>query len=334
MSYSGRVPFSHIAGQAPAVATLTRALEGGQVHHAYRFEGIDGVGKEMAAMAYAQALLCTGGVAVGCGECDACRRAGELSEDFPQVPRHPDFVLIGRAVYPQDVIGKSENTQISVQQIRKVVLARAGYAPHEGRAQVFLIRAAGELSNSAANALLKTLEEPRPDVHFVLLCTRPDQLISTIRSRTVPVRFAPLSDEVLTKILREHGVSQERIGPALELAGGSAARALEVADEELSAERDDFVRSVLEAVRAKGIGAAVSVSEARGSDRKQLMRDLEALAAALARRSRGNVASEPHHAHIDARRHSLVGNAITSLEGNASGNLTLSSLIVAMRAVR
>src|SRR5262245_55689940 len=72
---SGGMGFDHVLGQPTAVATLVRALEAGVVHHAYRFEGPAGVGKELAALAFARALLCEGGDRLGCGRCEACRRA-------------------------------------------------------------------------------------------------------------------------------------------------------------------------------------------------------------------------------------------------------------------
>src|SRR5947208_15198489 len=91
--------FERILGQAAATETLERALRTGKVHHAYRFEGPSGVGKEMAAFAFAQALVCTtpppeGYVHRACGKCSACSRAIKCSSEPPRVPLHPDVVLI------------------------------------------------------------------------------------------------------------------------------------------------------------------------------------------------------------------------------------------------
>src|SRR5204862_6308792 len=91
--------FDRILGQSPALETLVRALRAGRVHHAYRFEGPDGVGKEMAAFALAQALVCER-AATGCGECSACRRAVKISDEDPRVPQHPDVLLVSRGRYP------------------------------------------------------------------------------------------------------------------------------------------------------------------------------------------------------------------------------------------
>src|SRR5262245_6765560 len=114
------MPFSHILGQETAIATLTVALQHGRVHHAYRFEGPDGTGKEMAAFALAQALVCAAGDPLGCGECDACRRAVTLSSEDPRIPVHPDVRLVERGLYPGETIGRTtdELKDISIAQIR------------------------------------------------------------------------------------------------------------------------------------------------------------------------------------------------------------------------
>ena len=205
------MPFTDILGQVTAVDTLVRALTSGKVHHAYRFEGPDGVGKEKAAFALAQCLECTQPrETLACGACSACQRVATLSEQPPQVPKHPDVVVLERGLYPAAILGTDsvETNTINLPQVRKLVQSRVGYPPHEGRALVFIIRRADELNASAANALLKTLEEPPEKTHFILLTSRPHRLLDTIRSRTLAVRFGPLSDEVLGSILDRNGASR------------------------------------------------------------------------------------------------------------------------------
>ncbi|MGC4063399.1 MAG: hypothetical protein QM784_01845 [Polyangiaceae bacterium] len=200
------MPFSDILGQSTAVEILQRALASGRLHHAYRFEGPDGVGKEMAAFAMAQSLVCEAprnGLA--CLSCGACRRACTLAPEPPNVPLHPDVVLLAKGLYPPAVLGTSspETSAIGIEQIRRMVLGRVGFSSHEGKSLVFIIRNADDLSQGAANALLKTLEEPPRSVHFVLLTSRPNRLLDTIRSRTLPIRFRALSDAVLDANPRE-----------------------------------------------------------------------------------------------------------------------------------
>lgn len=327
------MPFSHILGQDAAVATLAAALRRGRVHHAYRFEGPDGTGKEMAAFALAQALVCVGGDPLGCGRCDACRRAVTFSER-PASPLHPDVSIVARGFYPPETIGRArgELTEISVDQIRAIVLAHAAYPPHEERARVFIVRRAEELSVGAANALLKTLEEPRQGTHFILLSARGDRLLNTIRSRTLPVRFGPLPDEVVRGVLRASKVPEDTHELVIELAAGSASLALELADGERTAARDAFVAGVLGAVDARDLGPAVALSEGGDKDKAALREDLRALAAVLARRSRHEVGGAPRAALVAARRYEAVSKAVVSLERNASPGLTMIALIQEMRS--
>jgi DNA polymerase-3 subunit delta' len=328
------VPFTHILGQDAAIATLKSALHRGRVHHAYRFEGPEGTGKEMAAFALAQALVCAGGEVLGCGKCDACRRAVSFSEERPRSPLHPDVAIVEKGFYPPETIGRSrpELTEISVDQIRTIVLAHAAYPPHEGRARVFIVRRAEEMSIGAANALLKTLEEPRQGTHFILLTARADRLLNTIRSRSLPVRFGPLPDEVVRGVLRDRKVPEDRHELALELAAGSAALALELCDEERTAARDAFVSGVMGAVEARDLAPAVAFSEGGDKDKAALREDLRALAAVLARRARHEVAQAPRTALIAARRYEAVSKAVVSLERNASPGLTMIALVQEMRA--
>lgn len=327
------MPFTHILGQEAAITTLTRALTQGRVHHAYRFEGPDGTGKEMAAFALAQALVCAGSDPLGCGACDACRRAVTFSSERPHAPLHPDLRILERGFYPPEILGQrtEESKELSVHQIRAIVLANAAFPPHEGRARVFLIRRAEEMSIGAANALLKTLEEPRQGTHFILLTSRPDRLLSTIRSRTLPVRFAPLSDAILRGILTARGVPDERQDLALELAAGSASAALSLTDAEESAARDAFVSAALAAVKAPSLGPALGLAETGDKDKDVLRGHLRALAAVLAREARRGVADGSPGAARAASRYEAVQQAIVQIDRNAAPTLAVATMIAEMQ---
>lgn len=323
--------FERILGQKPAVDTLTRAVAAGRVHHAYRFEGPDGVGKELSAFALAQSLVCEIPKPLACGKCSACRRAVHLSDEEPHVPIHPDVVLLERGLYPASVLGTSsrEAAGIGIEQIRKVVLSRIGYGPHEGRALVFIVRAAHELTLPAANALLKTLEEPPTATHFVLLTHQPKRLLDTIRSRTLPVRFGPLSESDLSIILAMNGKPPE----LARYAGGSAKTALALADEDLSRSREDFVQGVEAAVRAEHPDALVSFASTRPDDRDALQAHLVHLSQHFALDARDRVRESPERAHVSARRHALVQEAIDAIARNAQPGLALEAMVSKLRAV-
>jgi len=321
------MPFSDILGQEPALQTLYRALDSGHVHHAYRFEGPDGVGKEMAAFALAQALVCELARARACGACSACLRALKISEEEPRVPAHPDVVLVERGLY-RGRISANEATGISIEQIRRIVLERVGYRPHEGRALVFIVRAAEELTVSAANALLKTLEEPGQGTHFVLLSSRPNRLLDTIRSRTLPVRFSPLPDALVAGILERQGLDP-KVAP---LAQGSVALALELASEDAIKEREDFVAGAHSAIDARDLAPALKFAEIR-RERDSLRGLLSYFAQSLAIAGRENVGSALGDAERCALRHSVVLSAMRDVERNVSPALVLESMLCRLRQV-
>src|SRR5512144_493835 len=124
------MPFSKILGQSTAVETLVRALQSNKVHHAYRFEGPDGVGKEMAALGLAQSLVCTEPRDhLACGVCSACKRVVTFNDEPPRVPKHPDVVLLERGLYPAASLGSdtAESSTLNLPQVRRLVQTRVGF---------------------------------------------------------------------------------------------------------------------------------------------------------------------------------------------------------------
>jgi DNA polymerase-3 subunit delta' len=323
------------------VETLRRALGAGRVHHAYLFDGPDGVGKERAAFGLAQALVCerrAAGSADACGACSACARA--LPRPNERRPLHPDVVVLERGLYDAAVIGRRtpEVQDISIDQVRTLVLARAAFPPYEGRAKVFIVRRAEELSQSAANALLKTLEEPGARTHFVLLSSSADSLPPTTRSRTQRVRFSALPDAVVAELLIERGLESVRAGEIARLAGGSMAAALVLSDAQASAQRDGFVSRAMAALGSRDLGLALELAEeAKRNDKRALIEWLRAFAASLVAQTRGAVAREDAQqdrpAVVAASRHALAVAAVEQIEANASVQLAVEAMLIRMRAV-
>lgn len=332
--YGALVPFDAILGQPAAVGTLTQSLRSGRVHHALRFEGPDGVGKEMAAMALAQALVCSAGDPLGCGRCSACQRAVTFGEGTPAVPVHPDIILVERGLYPPEAIGRRspELQEISVDQVRTVVLEHASFPPHEGKARVFIIRRAEELSVSAANSLLKTLEEPGQGTHFILLVSRPARLLSTIQSRTLRVRFAPLPDAVIVQVLVQRGIAPDQAKQAASLAAGSASTALALVDADATREREAFVDAAIAALRKPDMSVALQLAEARARDKRALRDHLEALAAYFASQGREAAQHDDMRALRDSARYQIVLQAMRELERNAAPALLIENMMMRLRA--
>ncbi len=246
--------FDQVIAQPVAVRVLSRAVERGRIAESYLFEGPSGVGKTRTAIALAQSVLCPVMPNKGCGECAVCTRAADGS--------HPDV----RTFLPRE----DGNRNIQVEYLREEILPFAQYAPFEAEA-AFLIFPEADVSFPArhpesANALLKTLEEPRPGVHFVLLSERPDRLLPTIRSRCQNVRFSRLPTQVLERILKEHQIPEAKRAPAVALADGRADRALALAESGTAEMVLDQAMAIDRAIVSKKPGSLVSIAEKLAKD--------------------------------------------------------------------
>lgn len=326
---------STLRGQPTALATLRRAIGSGRVHHAYLFDGPDGVGKELAAFGFAQALVCerrAEGSAEACGECRACARA--VPRAGQRASLHPDVVVLERGLYDPATIGRRtpETQDLSIDQIRTLVIERAAFAPYEGRAKVFVVRRAEELSTAAANALLKTLEEPGPRTHFVLLSCAADSLLPTIRSRSLRVRFGALSDDLVTDLLVERGSGRSEAAAIARLAAGSMAAALALDDPDATAVRQHFVSRALAAIESRDAGAAFDLAEeSKKLSKDTLLLQMQALAASIGDQGRAAAAAPDDRAETASLRYAMAMNAIVQIESNASVQLALESMMLRMR---
>jgi DNA polymerase-3 subunit delta' len=245
-----------VIGQDRVVDGLLRAVKAGHVPHAYLFEGPPGVGKRAAAHGLALALNCPQAPDRGCGVCEPCRRI--------EAGIHPDVPTFA-----------PDGPQLVIEQA-KAIVALAQSRPHEAAARVIVVDDADTLNASAANSLLKTLEEPAPRNHLVLCTSAPDRLLPTIRSRAQRVRFRALAEDALLGIAKAHGVDEARARVAVALADGSAARMLEAARGQLdsgdggdAAATWEAVALLRAAVAAPGITPALDAASALASDKEQ-----------------------------------------------------------------
>src|SRR5690606_14558721 len=172
----------------------------------YLFVGPSSIGKSMMAVRFAAGLL---------DPPEGSEEAKDRSMRLALAQSHPDLVV----VEPQGV------ASIGVDQAREVV-RKASMAPVEGARTVFLIPEAGTLTEQAANALLKTLEEPGATVVFLLVAESEDQFPATIASRCRVVRMGRVPDEVLTEALVARGLEPARAGGLAVVSAGRPGRAL------------------------------------------------------------------------------------------------------------
>jgi DNA polymerase-3 subunit delta' len=256
MNVLGKVP-----GQEEAIGFLEQAMK--RPHHAYLFAGPEGSGKQLAARAFAAALLCPRG---GCGECRDCRLA--LAD------RHPNLVVVepeGRDIRVGD--GADDHGTA-----RWIVAWASRTAPEPGR-KVFRVEQADRLTQEAADVLLKALEEPAPDTVFILSSARPDELPETVRSRCQTVAFHPLAEEFVVQTLTEERVPEERARLATRLAGGNLGRARRIATDPEGLAFRDAALEALDATGAGPVGALTAAERLLAAAReyqKGVGRDLEA----------------------------------------------------------
>jgi len=239
-------------GNERVVAALQHALASGTAAHAYLFVGPERMGKATLALKLAQALNCTGDDPP-CGACRPCHRiAAGLHADVQTVTVEPS----GEG--PQ-------HKAIGVGQIREVERAVV-LNPFEGRSRVVIFDPADAMTVEAQNAFLKTLEEPPPQVAFVLIATREGRLLPTIRSRCrrVELRLLPLA--VVEEALLEVGVEAERAQLLARLSRGRIGWALEMARDPSRLERRREALALARAPATMTIAQRLELAERLAAD--------------------------------------------------------------------
>jgi len=176
--------FHELIGQSAARAFLQRGLASGRLPASLLFTGPAGVGKRQFALALAQALNCPEAPNTGCGRCTTCRR-------------------IAQGEYPDVLQVAPDGTHIKIGQVREAIRF-ATDLPYEGRRRVVIFERVDTFNTAAANAFLKTLEEPPAHAQLILISARPDALPATIRSRCPVVRFVLLSPEEVEQCLEQY----------------------------------------------------------------------------------------------------------------------------------
>jgi DNA polymerase III subunit delta' len=261
--------FDSLIGNERAKEGLRRMLRQGRVPGALLFAGEEGLGKKLFALELARALNCAARVGVeACGVCPACVRIGKIQ--YPSGDERDDFKKVIWSEHKDVGLVLAYSREIFVDAIRNLEY-ESNFRPAEGAARVFIVEEAEKLNPESSNALLKTLEEPPPTTHIILITSRPASLLPTIRSRSQVVRFAPLRareiEEFMVKSRRRSG---EEAKLAAQLASGRPGQAVEFNLDAYRARRD-WALGVVEALagdtdRARLLRAAEELSDAKNKD--------------------------------------------------------------------
>lgn len=377
------MPWNRVVGQDRAIATLRTALASERVAGTYLFHGPTGSGPRAAALAFGQALLCerrgtpAGPADDACGSCLACTKAARLV--------HPDLHLF--LPFPKTSSGADKDERPSDYTDRLAALAREPYAPAdyrqraalgddgpsnkqvmhrripmetlrhemsfvpvEGRRVVVILSEADRIRTEAANALLKLLEEPGPDVVLILTAERVDNVLPTILSRCQRVRFDPLSpSEIETALRARSEVEPGEAAVIARMADGSLTRALDLhGSEAMQAHRALALQFVREAYTGRPDRIAPVVQSVQKLGREGMkswldlvavwVRDLVLVQAGAddavvnvdqADAIRKFVAALPD-ADLGAMA-MVVAEAVQSVEANAHAGLLLTALAYALR---
>ncbi len=281
---------SEIHGQARVIEILERALLADRVPQAYLFAGPKGCGKHTTGLALAMALNCLDAPLVGCHTCEACTKIADGN--------HPDVRVLAT---------EGKQKRIPIDTIRKQVIPALGMPLHEGKARVFLIEEASSMMGPTANALLKTLEEPPPNTHFILGSVSPVQLLPTIRSRCQRINFQALSADLQAQFR---------------------------GDDEEAAEIRSLCEGMIRVANSRGLSSILDLAK-ESPDRPILIAALQMFAQNCHKEARHCAESgRLDLALVHSKRAKEVLSTLRALrEHNAHGQLALEHLLVAMRGL-
>lgn len=217
--------FDEVIGHEKPLNLLKAMLVNDRLAHALLFTGPPGVGKRTLAIALAQAVNCLGpNPSEPCGLCSACRKIKRGV--------HPDFI---------ELEPEGRLRTIKIERVREL-RNQAAFRPYEGRTKVFIVREADRMGTEAANAMLKTLEEPPPDTLIILTSPEESDLLPTIVSRCLRLNLAPLPEAAIENwLIRERSDEAAQARLLASLSGGCLGRVMDMDAETILSRRQWIV---------------------------------------------------------------------------------------------
>jgi DNA polymerase-3 subunit delta' len=241
---------SELIGQSRAAAVLRNAIRRQRVTHAYLFRGPQGVGKSTAALLFAQALNCEHEAreATGepCGQCRSCRLIAASN--------HPDVRLLTTKT-------GGEQSVIPIEEMRRSLVYDANLRPVLGRRKVYLLDPADRTAPRALETVLKTLEEPPPNVVIILVTAFPAALPPTVLSRCQQVSFQLAGTAAVAARLEEIGVEAETAASLAALSGGKVAWAIAAARRPEVLEVRQALLDLCDRTEAMGVAESLRLAE-------------------------------------------------------------------------
>ncbi len=215
--------WDELVGQGPIVESLQDVITNpSAMTHAWLFTGPPGSGRSNAAKAFAAALQCPDG---GCGSCESCTMVADGT--------HPDVALV-----------RTDGLSIGVDTARDYV-RRAALAPAFGRWQILIVEDADRLTDQAANALLKSIEEPARKSLWFLCATAVDDVMITVRSRCRPVLMrTPSVDAIAGLLASRDGIDPAAARAAAAASQGHIGRAKLLATDEQARDRRQYILGI------------------------------------------------------------------------------------------
>ena len=262
-----------IIGHHWAVAFLQQSLRGERASHAYLISGPAQIGKALLALRLAQSLNCEVSTSEPCLQCRSCRRI--------ERGNHPDVRIAGmaaqaRGLKPEDA---AKQRDLKIDTVREW-LADVNLKPYEGRRRVFILHDAERLNESAANAMLKTLEEPPPFATLILVANTSGDLLPTIVSRCQPIKLRPIPrSQIETALRSQHNLADGEAALLAAWSGGRYGWAVQmIANPDLLAAQQEQLEqlvSLAQQSRAEGFRwAEERAKEYRGGEQAAVFQSL------------------------------------------------------------
>lgn len=291
--------FDEISGNEQIKGELRKSLKENKVSHSYMFVGIEGIGKQMTAKAFAQMILCINEEERGCQKCKSCI-------EF-QSHNHPDFLYI-----------EPDGNSIKIEQIR-YLQRKIQEKPIISDRKVYIINDADKMTKEAQNCLLKTLEEPPEYSTIILIGSNENAFLNTIKSRCMIMTFKPISSDLIKKYMEETYGMQNISENMLEAFQGSIGKAINLKDKK---EQYEKIEKAIQEMDTKNIIDCLQLCEDIYKEKDEIMNILEYVNIILLRMSKKNIKY--------ANCIEIVENTKKRLNQNANYDMSIDNMIMNM----